>query len=203
MKHLYWGVLALLISFTSCSTNHVEGIDPEEKQVYFEEGNHIASEAQKALLSKVTKAIADSGVNGAVAFCNENAIPITDSLSNAFHAQIKRISNKNRNPDNVLKTETDIMAWNLIEGMAREATAPPAQHVVLQEGNKIFYYKAITLGMPTCLKCHGNKDTDIAPETLQLIQAKYPNDKAIGYQLGELRGLWKIALQPAQSDKTE
>jgi cytochrome c551/c552 len=48
--------------------------------------------------------------------------------------------------------------------------------------------------MPTCIKCHGGK-TDITESTQKMIAQKYPNDKAIGYQMGDLRGMWKIKLK--------
>lgn len=42
-----------------------------------------------------------------------------------------------------------------------------------------------------CLQCHGS-EKDIKPETLAKIKSLYPNDKAIGYQENEMRGLMVI-----------
>ena len=53
------------------------------------------------------------------------------------------------------------------------------------------YYKPIKTGMPTCLKCHGSS-AEIESKTLALINEKYPDDKAVGYSQGDLRGMWKI-----------
>jgi hypothetical protein len=36
-----------------------------------------------------------------------------------------------------------------------------------------------------CLLCHG---TDIAPDVRAALRARYPNDSATGYAMGELRG---------------
>ncbi len=47
--------------------------------------------------------------------------------------------------------------------------------------------------MPACLKCHGLPGKDIDANTLALLQKKYPEDKATGYKLGDLRGAWKIS----------
>jgi hypothetical protein len=38
-----------------------------------------------------------------------------------------------------------------------------------------------------CLACHGPADS-IAPAVKQVITARYPNDQATGYAIGELRG---------------
>lgn len=48
--------------------------------------------------------------------------------------------------------------------------------------------------MAACLKCHGNKTSDISVETLQSIEINYPQDLATGYAVGDLRGMWKIEL---------
>ncbi len=48
------------------------------------------------------------------------------------------------------------------------------------------------LGNPLCLQCHGTPNQDIAPETLAAIQKLYPGDKATGFKLGDLRGLWRV-----------
>lgn len=55
----------------------------------------------------------------------------------------------------------------------------------------MIYYKPILTAMPACLQCHGNEE-QIEPETWKKIQALYPEDKATGYGLNELRGMWKI-----------
>jgi hypothetical protein len=44
--------------------------------------------------------------------------------------------------------------------------------------------KAIPTGA-VCLTCHG---TEVKPEVLTKIKELYPNDKATGYQEGDIRG---------------
>jgi hypothetical protein len=48
------------------------------------------------------------------------------------------------------------------------------------------------LGMETCLKCHGEKNKEIEPKTLGVIQKLYPNDLAHGYKLKDFRGMWAV-----------
>jgi hypothetical protein len=43
-----------------------------------------------------------------------------------------------------------------------------------------------------CLKCHGES---ISPEINTMIQKQYPNDKAIGFKEGELRGVIVAEIQ--------
>ena len=45
-----------------------------------------------------------------------------------------------------------------------------------------------------CLQCHGKPDKDILPNTLTKIGSLYPEDKAIGYGVDELRGIWVVEM---------
>jgi hypothetical protein len=43
-----------------------------------------------------------------------------------------------------------------------------------------------------CLNCHGDKITQIKPDTWKTLQEKYPADLAFDYKEGELRGIWHL-----------
>lgn len=179
--------LALLsvIFLVSCNRQPKE-LSVSEKEEYLVLGDKISSEAQMVLLSNVSQKIQESGTVGAVDFCNEKALVLTDSVADIYTKNIQRLSDRNRNPKNVIQFETDQKAWKSLQ------QNPENNQLVLQEENSVYYYKSIPLGMPTCLMCHGNKQTDITPETLEIINLKYPEDKATDYKTGDLRGMWKI-----------
>lgn len=187
------GLFILLGSLFWLSCNNVpKELSATEKEYYQALGDRITTETQKILLTNVLAKIKEGGATLAVDFCNEKALSLTNSLSeNTF--QIHRISLKNRNENNAFSGEIDQKAWEEVLKLMSENT--PQKHLVMQEENKVYYYKAIPLAMPTCLACHGNKQTDIEPNVLQVIESKYPNDKATDYQIGELRGLWKIIFE--------
>jgi hypothetical protein len=46
-----------------------------------------------------------------------------------------------------------------------------------------------------CLSCHGSVKQNISAETLKVINENYPDDKAIGYGLNELRGLFVVEME--------
>lgn len=177
----------------SCKENKTDTGSVYTDDDYLMMGDSIATAAQKLLLSNVSTAIQEKGVAEAVSFCSERAIPLTDSSSVMHKAKISRITDKNRNPDNILNTESDKKAWQHIEQFMSDENIPN-KHLVTREGEDIYYYKAIPLGMPTCLSCHGDKEKDIDAGTMTRLQTLYPHDKATGYTMGELRGLWKIQL---------
>lgn len=184
--------LAFLIVLISCNSKE-RPLSEAEKETLLLKGDSIASQAQKTLLQNVSQAIQTKGVAGAVDFCNEHAVLLTDSMAKLNTVHIQRLSDKNRNPKNDLTNELDKKIWSEMQELMQDSTVRN-KHIIAKEGNAIYYYKAIPIGMPTCLSCHGSKDKDIAPETLQIINIKYPSDKATDYQMGQLRGIWKINL---------
>jgi len=92
--------------------------------------------AQSVLLANVGEAMQTGGSVYAVEFCNLKASTIVDSLIIANNCNISRISAKNRNPENVLKTKTDQILWSVFEKGILSDT-------IIQENNKLIYYKQI------------------------------------------------------------
>ncbi len=45
-----------------------------------------------------------------------------------------------------------------------------------------------------CMQCHGETNTEVLTNTLSKINTLYPDDKAMGYKVGELRGIWVVEL---------
>ena len=164
-----------------------KGVLPKEiipqKQLTKADFKNIAEETKKNLVTNLTQKISEKGAENALEFCNVNAIPLTKQLEDQHDVMIKRVSDKNRNPDNVAnETERkyiDFFKEQLVLKQKLEA----------KFDNGVFYAPITTNSM--CLQCHGS-EKDIKPETFAKIKSLYPNDKAIGYQENEMRGLMVI-----------
>ncbi|WP_114748412.1 Tll0287-like domain-containing protein [Pleomorphovibrio marinus] len=154
-------------------------------------GEELSQEAQNALMGALQEAISEKGIPGAVEFCNVEALPLTKRVGDEYGVTIKRISTRNRNPENVPgETEEpllDAYAYNAEEGIEN---VPNIQKT--DNGETLIFTKAIVIPGGLCLNCHGDPDKDISQETYQKIQSLYPEDKATGYKVGELRGMWSI-----------
>lgn len=59
---------------------------------YLMKGRNIALATKSVLGKNLLTAIQEKGASGAVSFCNEQAIPLTDSMTLALSASIKRVS---------------------------------------------------------------------------------------------------------------
>jgi hypothetical protein len=167
---------------------------PSQKVVdYRKLGDSISLQAQQTLIKNLLGAIQKGGADYAVEFCNEKAMPLTDSLSKKYRVEIQQISAKNRNPKNVASLFDKKML-----ALFASTAVPSLKDTLIDTPNGYVYYKPIKIGMPTCLQCHGKPKVDINEATASTIRKKYRFDKATGYAMGELRGAWKLTFESKQ-----
>lgn len=143
----------------------------------------------KAQLGKnLMKAIQEKGTVGAVKFCNIEAMKLADSMSVMHNAIIKRVSDKARNPKNMANAKElgHIAAFK--ESLKAGSEIDPIVEEINGEVN--FYYPITTNTM--CLQCHGTPNEQITATTLTALNKLYPEDKATGYDVGQVRGIWSI-----------
>ncbi|MGQ9862961.1 MAG: Tll0287-like domain-containing protein [Bacteroidia bacterium] len=185
-----WRFVVLLILVGACT----ESPAPSQKTSVTEEkilalGDSLTLEATQVLMQNLLHAQKTYGWRGAVHYCSEKALSLTDSLSKTWGITLARRAHKNRNPANALQEE-DLRAYTAFaESLSRGTT--PAPMVYAQE-EKVLYFKPI-LVMPTCLKCHG-QEKDLDPLALAEIRKRYPADKATGFSPGQLRGIWRVEI---------
>jgi hypothetical protein len=172
---------------SACNSNKPsQQLTKKEKEHFLQMGDSITTIAQNTLLMNVSKAVQNGGTDYAVGFCNTRALPLTDSIASKYNVSIKRLSDKYRNPSNSIESVEDQKAWKKIQ-------ASDAAFIEYHPDDCIQYYKPIKIGMTTCIKCHGDK-SNISESTQKIISQKYPLDKAVGYKIGDLRGMWKIKI---------
>jgi len=161
---------------------------------YRETGLQYAMAVQATLGKTLQQKIKGEGTLGAIEFCNLNALAITDSLSRELGATISRITDRPRNPQNRATDEEVKLMSRYREDLADGHT--PEGLVALRDSTIHFYYPIVTNSL--CLQCHGTPQSEITPEVYSEIQERYPQDRAIAYSAGELRGLWKVAFPKEQ-----
>lgn len=159
----------------------------------FRQGRQIADSAQQALLGRLQQAIHQGNITDALQYCNIQALPLTDSLSQHYNATIRRSSLKARNQVNK-SSQLEEQLLEAYEYNAQERL-PLEDNVQRIDHQYLLYTKPIVIGSELCLNCHGTAGEEIAGQTLQLIDSLYPNDRARDYDLGDFRGIWSIHLQ--------
>jgi cytochrome c551/c552 len=153
-----------------------------------ERGMAYAMETKQELGKNLMGTLQKKGTLAALEFCNVKAYPLTDSMATVHQANIKRVTDKPRNPNNQANATALAHLARFKEWVAQGDSYEP----ILEEyGDQVhFYYPIIT--NTKCLQCHGSPATDIQENVLSKIKALYPNDKATGYHANEVRGIWSI-----------
>ncbi|WP_323789561.1 c-type heme family protein [Psychroserpens sp.] len=158
---------------------------------YGERGLNYALTTKAVLGKNLMRTIQKEGAIEALTFCNEKAYPLTDSMSVVHNATIKRVSDKPRNANN----QASIKELNYINSFKNEIiNNREPQLIVEQIDNQVNVYYPITTNS-MCLQCHGKPNKDIDSKTLKALHRLYPNDKAIGYDINQVRGIWSIAFE--------
>ena len=157
----------------------------EEKGLKFALGTK--AELGKNLMGTIKK----KGTLAAVKFCNIKAYPLTDSMSVVYNANIKRVSDKPRNPENQANSKElqHIKAFKKVIASNQE----PEPILEEDEGVLNFYYPITTNSM--CLQCHGLPNKELDTEAYKTIKALYSKDMAIGYDVNQVRGIWSITFE--------
>ncbi len=153
------------------------------------QGDELATLAQSTLLASVSKAMQEGGPVHSIQFCNTNAMSILDSIGADPNISLGRISDRYRNPLDVPITPNDKKA---MEALKSKTPANATPLILGDKDGSMTYYKPIFIGMPTCLKCHGDPENDLSSDAREILARLYPEDRATGYKMGEFRGAWKI-----------
>ena len=185
MRRLAILFLALLV-LASCKTR--QKMTDEEA---LEKGKAISGKLLAALLGELTAEINESGVVGAINYCSLQALPITRQISEDEEVELGRVSHRYRNPLNAASEEELRLIDSYIK--LHEAGGQLSPVIVAGKGTKTFY-SPILLGAPLCLSCHG-KPGEIDPGVLAVINERYPGDKAVNFELNEVRGMFKVVFK--------
>ncbi len=200
MKKIWLFILIGLLFSCKNETSIKKSVSPKETETssvkqeqkdYNKTGLEIAFGTKKQLGKNLISQLNKKGTLDALTFCNVKAIPLTDSMQTVYQAKIKRVSDKNRNPNN--KANNDEVTYiNQFKEVIKKGEKP--QPIIKKTQDSVyFYYPIVTNGM--CLQCHGKPNKNIKPETLKLLSNLYPNDKATGYDENQVRGIWSIQIK--------
>jgi len=140
-------------------------------------------------MGEMEAAMESGNAADAIAVCREKAPAIAANVSNQFGLKIGRTSLKLRNPANAPPE------W--AEGLVAAESAEP---VYLAGPNDEFAALLPIKLKAECQMCHGPTEM-IDDEVLSAISEHYPNDEAVGYAEGDVRG-WIWAEAPAGEPET-
>ncbi len=193
----YYVALILTLLLLSCSNSNKES---SSKTVSANPDDILAQKAASQLIANFARnlkgellsAMKEGGAMKAIEVCQEKAPFIASTHSNKPIWTIRRVSEKNRNPENKATPQEQ-------EIIARFADSKQTKTTFLSEwkntdsGKVFYYYKPIRIG-GLCLQCHGPYKK-LEPTVKAVLKDRYPNDKATGYKVGDLRGMFVVKMR--------
>jgi Protein of unknown function (DUF3365) len=177
-------LLGAATGLASCSTPA-----PAPDLSWVPEARQVAQGVPPKLLAVLTEEIARGGPEGAVEVCRDKAPAMARAASEQTGWAIRRVSLRQRNP----KAVPDAWERAALEDFDRRAAAKesPAAleraEVVIENGQPVQRYLRALPTVDLCLNCHG-RDERVSPAVQARLKALYPEDRAVGYSVGEIRG---------------
>ena len=154
-----------------------------------QKGLAVSDTLVQRLGGEVKNQMKSAGAIGALYFCAQNAQVLTDQVGKESNTHVKRVSLKARNPINTASSDEQAIL-NKWEKLQISGQSLPVYE--LKTNPQYTYYKPILINNEACLKCHGDigADSPLGKE----IKTTYPEDKAVGYKMGDLRGMIVVTI---------
>jgi len=180
-------LLAVLLSTSVASAQP----GPGPNQSAMQETRDIAAAMLKELGQTLQAAMADGGPENAIGVCKTQAPEIAMKLSMKHQLKVARVGTRARNPDMGVPNDWQTQALKQFETRLAKGDKPYDIEFIqlVKSGSydlELRYAKPIVL-QPMCTACHGTPE-QISPEVKAKLDQLYPNDKAVNYKPGELRG---------------
>lgn len=175
-------VVVASLGLPACKRDKKPAVDISDVQ-------SAAMELGKRLKGELKQAMEGGGVPEAINVCASRAQALTEEVARETGVRVGRASLKTRNPKNVppgwvsdwLSAHKDTRKARGVEGLSD----PKRGRILIP----------LTVA-PLCVTCHGPEES-LAPEVKQVLADRYPDDRATGYEVGDLRGaLWAEAPAP-------
>ena len=137
----------------------------------------------------------EGGPLAAVDVCHDEAAVIAQQICDEEGLIVGRTSTKFRNPDNAPdEWETAGLAAFTARMAAGEKPKDLEMWATVTEadGKRTFRYLKAIPTAPLCLKCHGS---ELAPDLADKLAELYPEDKATGFAVGDMRGAFTVKIE--------
>jgi uncharacterized protein DUF3365 len=140
-----------------------------------------------ALLRELREGLARGGPVAAIASCHVDAAGVSQRLARGEGIAAGRTSDRLRNPSNAPRP----WAAALVKANAGRRMRD-VDGFAVDLGDRVGVLRPIAQAR-TCLSCHGPVER-ITPAMRQLLAEKYPADRAVGFEEGQVRGWYWVEM---------
>ncbi len=157
-----------------------------------DKARQAASAFTQELLATLLSEMRAGGPLRALTVCSVKAQELARAYSQDG-VTVRRVTLKPRNPanrpDEVEESQLVLLVHRWEKGKNATETAD-----WIQEGNRLMvrYMRPITVG-DLCLTCHGPVEK-LDPQVRAFLAEHYPEDKAVGYKVGDFRGAVSVTV---------
>lgn len=193
----------MLILLSACKQEPSRITEPsaDEKQIVREIAAQAVAVMTDSLKKKLKTALKEGGPVQAINVCSQHALALTNAITevDGHPVEVKRTTQKFRNPANMPDNFEQLALTHFYELMEVSHEFPEMYIQKIHENGKTFFYYYQPLKVDkVCLTCHGDvADMDVALK--QILQERYPMDKATDYSEGNFRGLVRVKVTNSES----
>ena len=192
-KNRMFSLRTLALAITLCVAVPVSLAQPGpgRNENAMQETRDIASAMLKELGQTLQAAMANGGPENAIGVCKTQAPEIAQNLSTKHQLQVARVGTRARNAVMGQPNEWQALALKQFEARLASGDKPhDIEYVQLTKSGaydlELRYAKPIVM-QAMCTACHGSTE-QITPSVKAKLEQMYPNDKAVDYKPGDLRG---------------
>jgi len=187
--------LSFVLAALSPETQAQAVNDSNEVRLALETSRAAAKELFVTVRTMLARQLAAGGPVGAIHICADSAQLVGERIEKQRGLSIRRVSQKWRNPRDIPDSFETAQLVKLPALRTKGALTDTLEifEVVMENSVRVFrYMKPIVVG-ELCLSCHGERATmkDLVNDA---IRVRYPNDKAVEYKVGDLRGAVSVTI---------
>lgn len=157
----------------------------------WEVGRDAAATLQGTLAPRLMNAIQEGGAAHAARFCAGAADSLTGAAAHATGLEVKRTSLRLRNPANA-PDRWEEEALRRFDEVAHAGDPLPSGWAQPVSEEEMRFYAPLRV-TEVCVSCHGPAEA-LASGVEELLAEEYPEDRATGYRVGDLRGLIRVSI---------
>jgi len=185
-RHLRIAGIALFLLLSV----HLHPVLGQNLDAYEQEAGQVLQRLRNDMMAEMQKAM-KIGPAAAIGICRHLAPEIAARIQKETGWELRRISLKVRNPANRANDDEQsiLLAWETRALSGQPVHTFRTIRMAERDGARAVHLMQAVPMIEACLACHGKK---IDPATMAEIHRLYPEDEAIGYALGEIRGAFSL-----------
>jgi len=196
-------VLLLIFLIPSCEgetekSAQDQASEDARTQHALSEARAVSNELASTLKSSLMRALGEGSFAGAINVCSEIGQEIPAQISDSTGYYLRRVSLGYRNPADVPDDYERSMLERFDRLKERQELESEYYEVVQENSQRYLRYMKPLVASGMCLSCHGQHE-QIPSEVQEVLSQQYPQDRATGYDKGDVRGAISVKIELSDS----